>query len=184
MSQEAAFYKEFMGLSPRSFFHVNWTDSVRPGGFIHRTKLNCRDDPAISQLAAELQLDTVSYFGEKHLWGDRSEWGTACRELICEWVRRERHSGEISRLNALFGFESVKEAERFCELNQVAAPVIWKVLAVDCSGKKDMNWFEKPGTLMEKFYHADRYWRGEPSGDSPCWEILLHPSVFVEGRVS
>jgi hypothetical protein len=184
MSGESEFYEQFMAHSPKSFFHVDWSGSIRPGTFIKRTKLDCRSNPAINLFAAALGLDALTYFGEKHLWGDRLEWGTACRELICEWVRRERHSDELSRFHSVFGFETKAEADRFCEIHRIASPTVWAVLSVDFSGKKDMNWFNKEGTLMEKMYYADCYWRGQEAGANPSWEVLLHPSVYVEKRLS
>lgn len=183
MQIDQDFFEAFMARSPKPFFHIDWTGSVKPKTFVQRTKLDCRANPAINAFAADLELDGLTHFGEKHLWGDRTEWATACRELMCEWIRRERHKEEISRLHCLFGTETLAEAQQFAELHKVEAHSIWKVQAIDFSGKKDMNWFDKPGTLMEKLYYADCYWRGMPADDTPIWEILLYPSIYIDERV-
>lgn len=162
MQSEQQFLQTFMAQSPRSFFHIDWTGSVQPKTFVNRTKLTCQSHPAIDNLASALDLICLTQFGEKHLWGDRTEWATACRELMCEWIRRERHPDEISRLHCLFGAETSEDAERFVERHKIASPAIWKVHAVDFSGRKDMNWFKKGGTLRERLYHADCYWEGLP----------------------
>lgn len=178
------FHNEFMKHNPRSFFHIDWSGNLESKSFVKRTRLTNKELPEINSFAAALDLDALSFFGEKHLWGDRSEWATACRELMCEWVRRERFGNEPSRLHCLFGFESIDDVNAFCEREQLKAPSVWRVLAIDYSEPKDMKWFERDGTLMEKLYYVDCYWRGLQTGSDPAWEILLHPSIYVEDRVT
>jgi hypothetical protein len=183
MQIDQEFLQVFMTHSPKSFFHVDWMGKVKPKTFIQRTKLDCNKNPAINPFAVSIDLESLTHFGEKHLWGDRTEWATACRELMCEWIRRERYKDEISRLHCLFGTETLDEAMHFAERHKIETPSIWIVQAIDFSGKKDMNWFDKPGTLMEKLYYADCYWQGLPADDTPLWEVLLYPSIYIDERV-
>lgn len=182
-SNNKAFFDAFMAENPRSFFHIDWSGVLQPKSFVRRQKLNCKKNPSIDPFAANLELDALSFFGVKHLWGDRTEWATACRELMCEWIRREQHEKEISRLHCLFGCDSIEEIHAFAEREKLQAVNVWRVLAVDFSEKKDMKWFERDGTLMEKLYFVDCYWRGMPADDAPVWEYLLHPTIYVEEQV-
>lgn len=183
MKADQDFYQVFMDNNPQCFYHIDWAGTVSPKTFVNRAKVNRKNETAINQFAASLDFESLTHFGEKHLWGDREEWATAFRELMCEWIRREHHKDEVSRLHCLFGTQTLAEAQRFAESQKVKAHSIWKVRAISYSGKKDMNWFDKPGTLMDKLYHVDCYWRGIPADDTPMWEILLHPSIFIEERL-
>lgn len=182
MQTEEHLLQAFMACKPRSFYHLDWSDSLQAGTFVNRVKLDSPNQ-RVNALATELDLTCLSKFGEKHLWGDRTEWATACRESICEWIRRERHQHEISRLHCLFGAETLDEVEIFSGQEGVASPRIWMVQAVSFSGKKDMKWFSRCGTLMEMIHYADCYWSGEPADGSPLWEVLLFPSIYVVERV-
>ncbi len=179
----AKWYHEFMSRHPKEFIHVDWSGSLVPNGLITRGGVTV-GNVAIENFLADLELRDLSTFGTKHLCGDRSEWATACRELLCEWMRRERHKNEISRFHCVFGFDTMPEAQAFCAVEQITNASFWKVLAADYSGKKDMCWFAKGKTLMEQMYFCDRYWSGDPANDQPRWEVLLHPSVLVREKIS
>ena len=182
-NHDEAFLDAFMASDPHPFFHIDWNGKFEAKTFIGRTKLTCKNNSAIDSFAADLGLDSLSLFGEKHLWGDREEWATACRETMCEWIRRERYADEISRFHSFFGFKSIEDVHAFSEREKLHSPAIWRVLAVDYSDGKDMKWFDRSGTLLEKLHFIDCYWRGMPAEDTPSWEYLLHPSIYVKQRV-
>lgn len=98
-------------------------------------------------------------------------------ELILELVRRLEYPERLSRMEAIFAWESEAAAiefkTRYC--NGQGNIV---VLEGKPAGRYDMQQLFLGGTTIGSWLFARRYWSAVASQE-PQWEILLEPAVAV-----
>ncbi len=142
----------------------------------------------LSQLVEELYPGGLTEHGKRYLLDEclviRTPNGPApavpnvpMMELLFELVRRLEFPYHISRFEAIFGWETIDEAETFRESFGERDSVICSVRCED-SAKLDMSLLYLGGSTIGSLLYARKYWRGE-SGNAPKWEILMRPPVEV-----
>lgn len=167
------------------YYHIETSDELRVGMAMNRTRLTWHDKTDVTEYMSLLGLDTVTRFGEKFLFGHVGcaewKWETACREVLCEWIRRERFPTEPSRLHSVFGVASLEEAQTLKASLAIPDASIWRV-GCETAVKKDMQWFTHGDTLAERALCVEKYWSGHATAH-PIWEYLLCPTVLVYERL-
>jgi hypothetical protein len=128
--------------------------------------------------------DGVSAHGERYLLRNSAEARSTnpMLELLFEYVRRSQYPHRPSRLQSLFGVDSLDSAgvfqERYCD----SVPAIYQVEAA-VSFRADMNLLAADNSNLVMSYRANRYWAGEPGPEAPFWERILKCPVQIKKRL-
>jgi hypothetical protein len=108
---------------------------------------------------------------------DDELWDVSC-ELVFELVRAARFPDRPSRFQSVFGFEAMRDVERFVDSYVDPPYTVWRVTA-DRSFTADMKLVDAED-VAHGARQADYYWRGRTYVDRPLWEGLLVPPVEVK----
>lgn len=111
---------------------------------------------------------------------DHGLWDVSC-ELLFELVRGRRFPDRPSRFQSVYGFEAMRDVERFVDDHVEPPYTVWRVSG-ERSFTADMKLLDVE-TLAHGARQADAYWRGRSYHDRPHWEVLLEPPVDVLERV-
>jgi hypothetical protein len=111
-------------------------------------------------------------------------------EVLAEQIRRADHPHRISRFQAVFGFRTIQDAERFISLYPVTLPNgvqrkqgdIWEVEG-EVEFESDMQRLSLGNCWLDALININAYWQGVHSS-SPLREVLLKPPVRVIRRVN
>lgn len=168
-----------------TFYHVDRWDDLAPGdtlGLEHPEEWG----PEVNSLLTELYPDGLSHHGRYyctqnlHEEGSDDLWDFSC-EAVFELVRARRYPERPSRLESVFGFETLDAVETFLAEFVDSSHAVWKVETAR-GFAADMNLVDAPD-YARGLHRAEYYWRGETFLDDPLWEVLLEPPVEVVERV-
>ena len=168
-----------------TFYHVDRGDELTPGDSLaldHPKEWG----PAVNSVLEECYPDGLSHHGRhyctQHLHEEDSDdlWDFSC-EAIFELVRAKRFTDRPSRLQSVFGFESLVDVENFLDDFGDPPYTVWEVTA-DQGFRADMNLVDAVD-FARGLHRADYYWRGKTFLDDPLWEVLLVPPVEVVREV-
>jgi len=98
-------------------------------------------------------------------------------EVLFELVRQLKFSHRISRLNCLFGFETLDQVNKKNELLGNSAHTIYKI---ECSDyfRADRSLLRVGQSPIEEILLAEKYWKGL-SSDNPVVECLVKFPVQI-----
>jgi hypothetical protein len=113
---------------------------------------------------------------------DPSQWPAWDIEVFFEAVRRADFPRLPSRMQSVFGFESVDEAKAFVGGFRAGQPCAIYRVQGEIAHKANMSLLQVgalPGAVA--FSLARAYWQGEQGPRPALWELLLDPPVeFTE----
>jgi len=147
----------------------------------------CNKDD-LSNLVNELYPNGLTEHGKRYLLDEclaiRTNNGPApavpnipIMELVFELVRRIEFPNQISRFQAIFGWETIEEAIEFKKSHGINDSSICAVICKE-SAKLDMNLLYLGGSTIGSIFFARKYWSGK-AGTDPRWEILMRPPVEI-----
>lgn len=102
-------------------------------------------------------------------------------ELLAEHIRRAYYPERLSRMQALFAYETIEDAQLLIAELNVPSCDVWEVEGeVGHRGDKFHLHYCSPAIHTLAMLH--RYWEGAAS-PSPVWEVLLRLPVRVVRKV-
>ena len=173
-------------------FHVAVTQQPMDGGapFDFGTKIELEPGPAIYAPGAGAELsrlfpEGLTQHGKTYMTttpADASAWSSWAIELFFEAVRFGEFDDRPSRMQSVFGFASVADAETFVGGFRAGQPCAIYRIQGEVAHRANMSLLQVnalPGAVP--FGLARSYWLGEQGPRPPLWELLLRPPVeFVE----
>lgn len=165
------------------YYTVDAKETLEPGLWVHSYKsIEClpaqiskRVEPDISRYAVEL-LTSGNNEETRHL---------QISELLFEQIRQDHYRSKPSRLNCLFAFQRLNEAQHFLNHYRPPQSRIYQVSAV---GEVHLGYFplinatSSPAAILEL---AHLYWQGKKSDIAYQYrEVLLPLPVKIEMLVS
>ncbi len=142
--------------------------------------------PAIYNPGAENEVsrlfpDGLTQHGKTYMAStppDPSQWPSWDIEIFFEAVRRADFPQSPSRMQSVFGFESVDDARTFVGGFRTGVPCAIYRVQGEVAHKANMSLLQVgalPGAVP--FVHARSYWLGEQGSKPALWELLLTPPV-------
>ena len=105
-------------------------------------------------------------------------------EVLLEVTRRDVAPGAVPRLQALFAFCAVTDAEAFRDSHRGADDAIYSVQGPDDAFRGDARLLGIAGSPLVGAIYARWYWQGRPNPlGPPLWEVLLGLPVTIGERV-
>lgn len=165
-----------------TFYHLDRRNGLEPGGTLELEPADAREDSPLEELFPGGVTSHGRHYCEQDLYAEDDDglWDVSC-ELLFELVRAARYPECPSRFQSVFGFEALRDVERFVDAHVDPPYTIWRV-AVDRSFVADMKLVDVED-VVHGARQADYYWRGRTYVDRPLWEVLLVPPVDVVERV-
>src|SRR5512146_681924 len=169
-------------------FHVAVTQ--RPNGgedpFSDGTEITLDATPAIYAPGAEAEVvrmfpEGLTVHGRRYLAeapSPEQHWPSGAAESFFEAVRRAGFPDHPSRMQSVFGFESIDDARAFAGTHRSGTPCAIYKLRGEIAHRANMSLLElcnHPGAVA--FGLARSYWRGEPGARPVLWELLLRPPI-------
>lgn len=170
----------------KTFYHVDRRDALAAGETVELEPIGEAETDDGSVLEA-LYPDGLSnhgrYYCTQDLYDQDSDdlWDFSC-ELIFEQVRAAEFPERPSRLQSVFGFRTLQEAEEFAETFVDSPCSIWRV-TTDEFFVGDMELVDAED-YAHGVHQANYYWRGRTFVTDPLWEVLLVPPVEVVEHVA
>jgi hypothetical protein len=169
-------------------FHVAVTQRAAGGGdpFMDGTEIGLNTTPAIYSPGAEAEVtrmfpEGLTMHGQRYMAQvppQERDWPSWAAESFFEAVRQADFPGRLSRMQSVFGFESIGDARAFIGTHRAGRPCAIYRLRGEVAHKANMSLLElcnHPGAVT--FELARSYWRGEPGPRPVLWELLLRPPV-------
>lgn len=171
-----------------TFYHLDRRNDLDPGQTIElepEPEPDLADGPEDSPVEALFPGGVTSHgrhYCTQDLYAEDDDglWDVSC-ELLFELVRVARFPERPSRFQSVFGFEAMRDVERFVDAYVEPPYSVWRVSA-DRSFTADMKLVDAED-VAHGARQADYYWRGRTYVDRPLWEALLVPPVEVIERV-
>lgn len=164
-------------------FHVAATQRPVGGGdpFIEGTEIGLDTTPAIYSPGAEAEVtrmfpEGLTKHGQRYMAQmppQERDWPSWATESFFEAVRRADFPDRPSRMQSVFGFESIDAARAFIGKHRAAQPCAIYRLRGEIAHKANMSLLElcnHPGAVT--FELARSYWRGEPGSRPVLWELF------------
>lgn len=101
-------------------------------------------------------------------------------ELLLENVRRSAYPERPSRLQSMFGVESLAEAIQV--QSRLGGGAIFKVHS-EVVFRADMNLLHAGNSTLVTSWFAHQYWAGECGPEAPFWEWVMKCPVSIGERV-
>ena len=165
-----------------AFYHLDRQNDLEPGQTLELESPNVREDSPFGELFPDGLTKHGQHYCAQDLYAEDNHglWDVSC-ELLFELVRAAQFPERPSRFQSLFGFEALRDVERFAETHVDPPYTIWRVSA-DRSFRADMKLVDVED-IVHGVRQADYYWRGRTYVNRPLWEVLLVPPVEVVERV-
>lgn len=141
--------------------------------------------PGAGEELARMFPDGLTRHGITYMGGapqDPSAWPSWTIELFFEAIRRSDFMALPSRMQSVFAFESVLDAETFIGGFRSGQPCAIYRVSGDVGHRANMSLLQVNGLPgVVPFGLARSYWLGEQGPRPPLWELLLRPPVqFIE----
>lgn len=165
-----------------TFYHLDRRNSLEPGRTLELEPADSPEDSPVGELFPGGLTSHGQHYCRQDLYAEDDDglWDVSC-ELLFELVRIARFPERPSRFQSVFGFEALRDLERFVDTYVDPPYTIWRVSA-DRSFSGDMKLVDVED-IVHGSRQADYYWRGRTYVDRPLWEVLLVPPVEVVERV-
>lgn len=166
----------------RTFYHLDRRNDLDPGRTLELEPVDGREDSPLGELFPGGLTRHGRHYCAQDLYAedDHGLWDVSC-ELLFELVRVTRFPERPSRFQSVFGFEALRDLERFVDSYVDPPYTVWRV-AADRSFVADMKLVDVED-VVHGARQADYYWRGRTYVERPLWEVLLVPPVEVVERV-
>ena len=141
--------------------------------------------PGVNDELSRLFQEGLTQHGAQYMTNtpvDPQPWTNWATEAFFEAVRRAEFEPRLSRMQAVFGFETEADAATFIGAYRSGSPCAIYRVRGEIDHKANMSLLQLAGLSgITAFQLAHDYWRGEPGLRPVCWELLLRPPVeFVE----
>lgn len=169
-------------------FHVAATQRPSSGEdpFPVGTEITLSATPAIYAPGAEAEVvrmfpEGLTDHGRRYMAEAptrEQHWPSWAAESFFEAVRRADFPDRPSRMQSVFGFESIDDARGFAGTCRAGTPCAIYKLQGEIAHRANMSLLElcnHPGAVA--FELARSYWLGEPGARPVLWELLLRPPI-------